>query len=109
MTTLSVSATGLTVGALSTYRITRLITTDTITEGLRTRLWERYPPESTKLGYLVTCDHCSAVYAALAVAVLATGTMPTMPKPVQAVSNVALATLALSGAVSLYHDHHGRG
>lgn len=105
MTTLSVSATGLTIGALATYRLTRLITRDTLTEPLRDAFWQRFPPETSRLGFIPTCEHCSAVYAAAAVTVLAVGTMPYVPRPVRTVSNVLLATLALSGAVSLYHDH----
>lgn len=105
MTTLSASATALVTGGLATYRLTRLITEDEITRPLRERLWEKYPPESSKIGYIPTCEHCSAVYAAAAVTALATGASHYAPKPVQLVSNVLLATLALSGAVSLYHDH----
>lgn len=109
MTTLSVSATALTTGSLATYRLTRLITSDVITEPLRTRIWNRYPPESTFLGEMISCDHCAGVYAAAAVTMLAVGTMPYMPRPVRSASNVLLATLALSGAVSLYHEHRERG
>lgn len=107
------TATELAAGALATYRLTRLITTDTITEDLREKVWDRYPPESTKLGYLLTCDHCASVYAAAAVSTLAVAAAsPTARRhhgPV--VAGVLLGTLALSGAVSLYHDTrdgHGR-
>ena len=105
MTTMSASATAVTVGALATYRLTRLITTDTITEPLREMWWRRFPPETSKLGYIPTCDHCSAVYAAAGVTALAVGATRHAPRQVQFVSNVLIATLALSGAVSLYHDH----
>lgn len=101
------------VGALATYRLTRLITTDTITEPLREKLWEHYPPETTKLGYIPTCTHCSSVYAAAAVSTLALiAATPTSRRhhgPVAA--GLLIGTLALSGAVSLYHDTrdgHGR-
>jgi hypothetical protein len=49
---------------LATYRLTRLITTDTIFEGPRERLWAKYPPHLTKLGYLVTCNWCMSVWVA---------------------------------------------
>ncbi len=105
MTTMSAGASAVTVGALATYRITRLMTEDEITRPLRERIWDRFPPEKSKIGYIFTCEHCSAVYAAAAVTALATGASKYAPNPVQLVSNVLLATLALSGAVSLYHDH----
>lgn len=100
------TATALVAGSLATYRLTRLITTDVITEPLREKLWEKYPPETSKIGFIPTCDHCSAVYAAAAVSTLAViaaspvsrrhhGQIPAM---------MLIGTLALSGAVSLYHD-----
>jgi hypothetical protein len=49
---------------LATYRLTRLITTDNITEPIRERIWDRYPPQSSKLGYLITCDWCSSIWVA---------------------------------------------
>jgi len=54
--------------ALATTRITLLITTDTITERLRERIWRRYPPETSRYGYLITCNWCSSFYAATLVA-----------------------------------------
>lgn len=99
------SAVGLTAGSLATFRLTRLITEDTITEPIRNWIWDRHPPESTKIGYLFTCPHCASIYAATAVCLLAAGELPAMPKPVRVASSLTLATLALSGAVSLYHEH----
>lgn len=49
---------------LATYRLTRLVTTDTIFEALRERFWGKYPPQSSKLGYLITCDWCTSVWVA---------------------------------------------
>lgn len=49
---------------LATYRLTRLITTDNITEPIRERIWDKYPPQSTRLGYLITCDWCSSIWVA---------------------------------------------
>ncbi len=50
--------------ALATFRITRLITRDVITEPIRTRVWKKYPPESSKLGYLFTCEWCMSIWTA---------------------------------------------
>lgn len=48
--------------ALACFRLTRLVTTDTIFNPLRERFWRRFPPETTKLGYLSTCDWCTSVW-----------------------------------------------
>ena len=53
-----------TILALATYRITRLITRDVITESIRNRVWKKYPPESSKLGYLFTCEWCMSIWTA---------------------------------------------
>lgn len=50
--------------ALATTRITLLMTTDTIFDGLRERIWRRFPPERSRYGYLITCNWCSSMYAA---------------------------------------------
>jgi hypothetical protein len=97
-----VSATELATGVLATYRLTRLITTDVITEPIRERIWDRFPPNTPKPalspGYLVSCDFCSSVYAGAAVAVLTHVARTNTP------ARLLLGTLAFSGAVSLYHD-----
>jgi hypothetical protein len=49
---------------LATHRITRLITTDTIFSALRERIWNKFPPNRVNLGYLITCDWCSSLWAA---------------------------------------------
>jgi hypothetical protein len=49
---------------LATFRITRLFTRDTILEAPRNRFWDRFPPESSKLGYLFTCEWCLSVWIA---------------------------------------------
>jgi len=50
------------IDALATYRLTRLITDDHITEPIRRRFMERYPPETTKLGYWASCPWCASVW-----------------------------------------------
>ena len=50
--------------ALAVFRLTRLITTDTIFESLRNRLWAKFPPHKSKLGYLITCDWCTSIWVA---------------------------------------------
>ena len=57
----------LTLTALATARITRLITTDRITEAPRNALIRRLDPEGL-MAYLVVCDWCASVYVGAAVA-----------------------------------------
>ena len=52
---------------LATYRLTRLITEDTIFSNLRDKFWSKFPPESTKLGYLITCPWCVGFWLSLIV------------------------------------------
>lgn len=55
------------IAALATYRITRLITTDRLTEAPRHWIIRRLPAESL-VSYLLVCNWCSSVYAGAAVA-----------------------------------------
>lgn len=55
------------VAALATARITRLVTTDRITQAPRRLLLRRLDPEGLP-AYLVVCDWCVSVYAGAAVA-----------------------------------------
>jgi len=54
---------------LATYRLTRLLTTDVIFEGLREKIWKKFPP-STKFGYLFTCSWCMSIWAAVVLLLL---------------------------------------
>lgn len=49
------------LAALATARITRLITTDRITEAPRNAVLSRLPADGL-LAYLVHCDWCASVY-----------------------------------------------
>ena len=51
--------------ALAGYRITRAIIEDVIFEGVRNRIWNRFPP-THGLGYLITCPWCTGMYVATA-------------------------------------------
>ena len=78
----------LAVDALAAARLTRLITRDYLTEGLRARAGARH----AALGDLARCPHCVGVWAALAVTAarrLAPGVWPAVAWP-----------LAVAGAVS---------
>jgi hypothetical protein len=64
-----ISAVDLVIFSLATYRITRLITTDHVFNRIRDKFWNRFPPETTKLGYLITCEWCTSVWVGLVFAV----------------------------------------
>lgn len=89
------------IGALATYRITRLIVEDKITEDLRNKIWENYSPEQTKLGYLLTCVHCTSVWVGLGVLIA----QKFAPTP----ARVVVDTFATAAAVSLINDLRAYG
>ena len=43
---------------LATFRVSRLITEDYLTVPLREKIWNRFPPETTKTGYFISCPWC---------------------------------------------------
>ena len=74
--------------ALGAYRLTRLIVEDTIFEPVRTRIWKKYPPETTKLGYWFTCYWC----AGFAMSVLMVGlylVIPVVAIPIAAILSIS--------------------
>lgn len=53
--------------ALATYRTTKLVIDDKITEGPREWIFARFgDPRVSKISYLVSCPHCVSMYAGLA-------------------------------------------
>ena len=96
---MSRSATELAVSALATYRLSRLAVEDEIAAPIRDRVWKRYPPESTKVGYLLTCYWCSSMYAASALEI----SRMIAPKTTRAVETV-LALSAVAGIVAARMD-----
>ena len=53
--------------ALAVYRITRLVIQDEIAADLRDKVFEKFNPAETKIGYLLTCPWCVSVWAGLGV------------------------------------------
>lgn len=51
--------------ALATYRLTRAIIQDEILSPLRARVFHKFPPETTKTGYLFTCEWCLSIWVGL--------------------------------------------
>jgi hypothetical protein len=62
----------LAVDSLATFRLTRLATTDTITEGLRQRVGGRDGEDMKRLGLFLfaTCAWCMSVWIAAGVVIL---------------------------------------
>ena len=87
--------------ALATYRVTRLLVRDTIFASLRNRIWNRYPPETTRRGYLLTCEWCTSVYIGLGFA-----TWYTISSEVVRFFAVALALSAIAGLLTAYEDRN---
>lgn len=87
------------ITALATYRLSRLAVEDEIFSGPRDKIWNRYPPESTKIGYLLTCYWCSSIYAASALEI----SRIIAPKTTRAVET-ALAASAVAGIVAARLD-----
>lgn len=79
---------------LASYRVTRLITTDTILEFIREKIWKRYPP-STMLGYLITCNWCTGFWVSLAFVVA-----QILVPDVTFVVSLVLSTSALVGIIA---------
>lgn len=67
---MNIDAVHLVIMALAVARLCRLVTTDTIAEKLRLRLWKRFgDPGESMVGYLVTCNWCVSIYASSLIAV----------------------------------------
>jgi hypothetical protein len=84
--------------ALATYRLTRLITRDTITAPLRDRIYNHLPPEESHLGYLFTCEWCMSIWTA---SLLFTSSIIT---PVTDAVATVLALSAVAGLLTAYED-----
>jgi hypothetical protein len=84
---------------LAVFRLTRLFTRDTIVEDVRTKIWERHPPESTKVGYLLTCEWCLSIWIG-SLLYLSSILMPTTTSVISTV----LALSAIAGLLAAYED-----
>lgn len=52
---------------LGSFRITRFVVKDYLFSPVRDRIWDRFPPESTKLGYFFSCPWCVGFWSSLGV------------------------------------------
>jgi len=49
--------------SLATYRVTKLVIEDEITSSLREKVFEKFDPRDTKIGYFFTCPWCVSIWA----------------------------------------------
>lgn len=50
--------------ALGVYRITRILTVDVIFDTPRNWIFDRFPPQRSRFGYLFTCHWCMSIWVA---------------------------------------------
>jgi hypothetical protein len=87
------------VFSLAIYRATRLVTQDEVFSNVRNKIWNRYPPETTRIGYLFTCEWCSSVWLGLGFA-----TWYTIDATTFRFFAVALALSAMAGLLTAYEN-----
>lgn len=61
----NISLLELVILSLAVYRVTRLIVQDSILEPVRDRIFRRFNPQRSSLGYLLTCTWCMSLWVAL--------------------------------------------
>lgn len=87
------------ISALATYRLSRLAIEDEITAPIRDKIWSKYPPERSKIGYLLTCYWCSSIYAASALEI----SRMIAPRTTRSVETV-LAVSAVAGLLAAHTE-----
>lgn len=84
---------------LATFRLTRLLTRDQILSPLRERFWQKFSPETTRLGYLSTCEWCLSIWAA---------SLLLISSIITAATDTVATVLALSAVAGLLAAHEDR-
>lgn len=56
--------------ALAAYRLCRILIEDAIFSPIRDKIFDKWPPHSNKLSYLLTCYWCLGLYVSVVVVVL---------------------------------------
>lgn len=85
--------------ALATFRLARLLTTDTVFEALREWIWKRKPPH-TLTGYLFTCNWCMSIWFGSLLTI-----SYTIVPSVTFVASLPLALSAVAGLISTRLDN----
>lgn len=87
------SAVSVLTDIVATYRLTKLIMEDKITEDFRNLIYEKFPKDS-KLSYLIGCPWCVSIWAGLTIFTL----RRISPETANVVSGL-LAASAVTGVV----------
>lgn len=87
------SAVSVITDIIATYRLTRLVMEDRVTEDLRNLVYENFPRDS-KVSYLLGCAWCVSIWAGLAIFTL----RRVSPQTADIVSGL-LAASAVTGVV----------
>lgn len=87
------SAVSVITDVVATYRLTRLVMDDKITEDFRNLIFEKFPRDS-KLAYLIGCPWCVSIWAGLSIFML----RRISPETANVVSGL-LAASAVTGVI----------
>ncbi|HLK96014.1 MAG TPA: DUF1360 domain-containing protein [Nocardioidaceae bacterium] len=77
----------LALDVMAAKRLTRLAVEDAIADEVREKVWDQFPRNQSKLGYLISCHACSSVWAA---AIVRSGFLPRLVRDTLAVSELVL-------------------
>jgi hypothetical protein len=92
----------LVVGALATYRLTKLVNDDYITQPLRDKVVKHFgEPDESKITYLVHCPWCVSIYTG---GLVSTALMMYPDNRVVRVATTAFAFSALTGIMAERED-----
>jgi len=84
---------------LATFRATRLLNRDTIFITPRDLLWNRYPPHTSPIGYVFTCDWCMSIWVGSLFAIWSIISPRTF-----GFLGLVLAASAVAGLLAAYED-----
>lgn len=56
--------------ALAAWRMARFLVEDELFSPVRDRIWARFPPDSSKIGYFFTCFYCSGFWTGALLVIL---------------------------------------
>jgi len=82
----------LALDVMAAKRLTRLAVDDAIADEVRDKVWDRFPKNRSKLGYLISCHACTSVWAG---AVVRSGVLPRFVRDTLAMSELVLVAQRL--------------
>ena len=77
----------LALDVMAAKRLTRLAVEDAIANEVREKVWDQFPRNQSKLGYLISCHACTSVWAG---ALVRSGLLPGFVRDTLAVSELVL-------------------